>query len=227
MKKWIIGVVAVLAVIVMYVFYQQPFGGGTQAKETVNNGKHMVKLKQEKPKDLSMINSQYQSALDKASANEDRKFTDQSYQGIVPKKIMIPKIKVEANVEQVGLTKDGKMGVPGGTNNVAWYKKGAKPGGIGNAVIDGHVDSYRGPAIFFHLKDLKKNDKIYIFGKDGRKLTYKVTKIESYPNGEAPLKKIFGPTNKQMLNLITCTGTYQEDLETHDHRLVVYSERVS
>ena len=40
-------------------------------------------------------------------------------------------------------------------NEAAWYKYSVTPGQIGTAVIEGHVDSYQGPAVFFRLGALK------------------------------------------------------------------------
>ena len=62
--------------------------------------------------------------------------------------------------------------------------------------------------------------KFISLAKTGRKkLTFKVIKIKSYPTNHAPLQTVFGYTDQPMLNLITCTGTYQKSKGTHDHRL--------
>ncbi|WP_142953504.1 class F sortase [Bacillus sp. es.034] len=42
----------------------------------------------------------------------------------------------------------------------------------------------------------------------------------------APLRKIFGPTEKRMLNLITCTGYFDHDIHNYVERLVAYTELV-
>ncbi len=53
------------------------------------------------------------------------------------------------------------MGVPDNGHDVAWFKLGARPGEEGNAVIAGHVDDQKGPAIFYHLDKLTKGDEIF------------------------------------------------------------------
>jgi sortase (surface protein transpeptidase) len=46
----------------------------------------------------------------------------------------------------------------------------------------------------------------------------------SYLFDGAPIRKIFGSTNKKQLNLITCTGLYNRETNNHKERLVIYSE---
>lgn len=226
MKKFVIPVLIVAVVVVMYIFYQQPFGGGSPVNASMAKEQPKASSQSGEVHSSKNLEKSFNEALKNADTEQPQSMQQQSNEGIIPEKLIIPKIKVEASVEKVGLLKNGAVGVPSGTEHVAWYKKGAKPGQNGNAVIDGHVDSYKGPAVFFHLEDLKKNDKVYVVGKDGKKLTFKVVKIESYPTGNAPIEKVFGYTNQPMLNLITCTGTYQESKGTHDHRLVVYTQLV-
>ncbi|MYL35108.1 sortase [Pontibacillus yanchengensis] len=144
--------------------------------------------------------------------------------GIVPKHIKIPAIDVDTDILNVGILDNGQMGVPDDTVNVGWFEPGTKPGNTGNAVMAGHVDSYQGAAVFFYLKDLKKGDEVTVTNKDGEKRTFVVQKLESYPTEKAPIEQIFGKTDNQNLNLITCTGTYNHDKQDHEKRLVVYTE---
>ncbi|MCA1030810.1 class F sortase [Bacillus timonensis] len=144
--------------------------------------------------------------------------------GIIPTHLSIPSIGVEAIIEQVGLLSNGQMGVPDGTENVAWYKYGAKPGEPGNAVLAGHVDSKKGPAVFFYLKTLKVGDEIIVTDKDNQIRTFNVTETVSYPRNDAPLDRIFGYTYRSQLILITCNGVYDRSTGEHSERLVVYAD---
>ena len=168
MKKIIIGVAVVIVVGIMFFFYQQPFGGGSTLHHANSKSTHPSNNPQ---KSKSNLTAAYQNAVAHAKTAQPLSMAEVKRDGIVPKTLIIPSLKVEANVDQVGLLKNGQIGVPNGTQNVAWYKEGAKPGQKGNAIIDGHVDSYKGPAVFFNLKKLNKNDKIYIVGKNGKKKT--------------------------------------------------------
>jgi sortase (surface protein transpeptidase) len=68
--------------------------------------------------------------------------------GIIPAKLQIPAIKLNATVEQVGIQGDGEMEAPESFETVGWLGSGSKPGASGNAVIAGHLDHYTGPAVF-------------------------------------------------------------------------------
>ncbi|MBN3554635.1 class F sortase [Fictibacillus nanhaiensis] len=146
--------------------------------------------------------------------------------GIVPTKIEIPALKVNASVDKQGLNKKGQMEVPNNGEDVGWYKLGAKPGANGNAVIAGHVDDYRGPAVFFYLKNLKAGDLIHVYGEENEKVSFLVEKVVAYKKDEAPLRVIFGPSQEPRLNLITCTGVYNRKNNEHEKRLVVYAKRI-
>jgi sortase A len=145
---------------------------------------------------------------------------------LVPNTISIPSIGVDTRITNVGILENGQMGVPENVDEVAWFEPGTKPGARGNAVMAGHVDSKTGPAIFFHLKKLKKGDEVIVAGQDGEKLTFKVVDKKAFPKDNAPVEKIFGYTSRKMLNLITCTGDFNQKQGTHVERLVVYTELV-
>ncbi|WP_082232708.1 class F sortase [Halobacillus massiliensis] len=144
--------------------------------------------------------------------------------GLTPSQVKIPAIDVDAPIEKVGILENGQMGVPEGTETVGWFEPGTKPGQTGNAVLAGHVDSKKGPAVFFYLDQLAQGDEIIVTDEEGTELIYTVQRLESYPANDAPIDEIFGRTDKKNLNLITCTGTFNRQKGTHEERLVVYTE---
>lgn len=144
----------------------------------------------------------------------------------VPVRIVIPRLKIDADVEHVGLAPDGSMDVPQRFDTVGWYKLGARPGELGNAVLAGHLDSKTGPAIFWRLKELQPGDEIIVTGDDGKDRHFVVRELENYPYDRAPLERIFGPTESVGLNLITCIGTFDRRAQNYDQRLVVYTTLV-
>jgi len=138
----------------------------------------------------------------------------------------IPKIKVDASVENLGLTFDGAMEVPKGPSNAAWFSLGTPPGEIGSAVIDGHSGWKNGtPAVFDNLYKLKKGDLIYVKDKKGITTTFVVREIRKYnPNADATY--VFGSNDgKAHLNLITCTGLWNKIWKSHSERLVVFTDK--
>jgi sortase A len=143
---------------------------------------------------------------------------------IVPVRIQIPKIKVDAEVIEVGLLPDGQMEAPEDDAKVGWFEPGYQPGSNGSSVMAGHVDNKTGPAVFFYLKKLDPGDEIHVSDAEGKTLAFIVTDVAAYKTEESPIDTIFGPSDVPMLNLITCTGTYSKKTDEHDQRLVVYSK---
>ncbi|MCK9909903.1 class F sortase, partial [Microbacteriaceae bacterium K1510] len=93
---------------------------------------------------------------------------------IMPTRLQIPAIKLNAIVEPVGILSNGQMGVPKAFDRVGLLAPWTKPGEKGNAVIDGHFDHYTGPAVFYGLRRLKPGDQVIVTGKAGTKLIFAV-----------------------------------------------------
>lgn len=143
----------------------------------------------------------------------------------IPQNIFIPRINITAFVEQVGQDAGGKMDVPKEVMNVGWYQLGFKPGEKGNAVMAGHLDTVTGaPAVFYNLSQLQIGDQVIVTDVNGKNLTFEVVKVQNYPFNQVPLEEVFGPSEKRMLNLITCVGTWNTGSRNYSHRLVVYTE---
>lgn len=143
---------------------------------------------------------------------------------IKPNKIIIPSLQVKAIVEPVGVLENGQMAVPKDTEQTGLLSPGYLPGELGNAVIDGHVDNYTGPAVFFYLKKLKPNDQVILKDKTGRQLTFLVESTEIVTPHQVSIDKVFGPSAEPRLNLITCTGKYSRKKQEHEARLIVYTK---
>lgn len=78
----------------------------------------------------------------------------------------------------------------------------SNPGEKGNIVVFAHARE----GLFFNLKDIKKEDVIYILTRDGW-YRYKVDEISSvYPNDLTTI----APTKKEILTLFTCSGFFDE-----------------
>lgn len=147
----------------------------------------------------------------------------------VPVRLIIPRIKVDAPIEEVGIAQNGDLATP--TKNpwdgVGWYKNGAYPGAEGSAVMNGHLDRPGGyPAVFWNLRYLRPGDRLTVQTASGQSLQFRVLRLASYPPQNAPVQNIFGMTGGRYLNLITCTGTWIPAQHQTTLRLVVYTELV-
>lgn len=139
-----------------------------------------------------------------------------------PAQILIPSLKINSYVEDVGINAAGEMEVPdGSTNAVGWYKFGTVPGNAGSAVMDAHVF-----AAFKKLKSAKIGSDIYVVRENGEQLHFKVISSKVYPLAKVPMEAIFNDASGTYLNLITCEGRYLISKGTYDKRRVVYAELV-
>ena len=157
--------------------------------------------------------------------NLGNKTADTNITKELPKRLEIPKLGVNANVQYVGLNSDGEMGVPSNSSDVAWFNLGTKPGEVGSAVIAGHLDDKNGrPAVFWNIHKLKVGDDVYIIDGNGDKKHFRVISLEKYKTGAAPIKKIFGSNDGIYLNLITCGGMWDKTKNNYTERLVVFTK---
>ncbi|QHJ71342.1 class F sortase [Planococcus halotolerans] len=161
-----------------------------------------------------------------SSSKAENESTAEKKIGVVPALIEIPAIKAQAKVIPVGQTADGNMEAPKSIYEIGWYEPGTKPGGSGNAVLAGHVDGLSQPGTFYNLKKLEPGDEIHITGTEGKKLTFKVKGKASYSPEDAPIQEIFGNSSESHLNLITCTGVFDDQTGHYEERLVVFTELV-
>ncbi|MCC6628984.1 MAG: sortase [Chloroflexi bacterium] len=141
----------------------------------------------------------------------------------VPVLLTIPRLRISAAVEHVGLAQDGAMEVPKRYDTVGWYKLGSRPGERGSAVLAGHLDSKTGPAIFWRLGDLRPGDPVAVRSDDGVERRFTVEGLETYRYDAAPLQRIFAAADRARLNLITCSGVFDRRAQNYDLRLVVFA----
>ena len=178
---------------------------------------------------LLKISSQQPKTLPSAFARNLDNSQKQAQASVgLPARLEIPKIKVDAALDYVGVTSNGELGVSAGPTNAAWYDRGPRPGQTGNAVIDGHF-GYKNhiPAVFDNLHALQKGDKLYVKDIKGLTTTFIVRQLRTYgPNDYAPA--VFRSSDgKAHLNLITCQGDWNQAQKSYSTRLVVFADKVT
>ncbi len=143
---------------------------------------------------------------------------------LVPARLVIPALGIDAAVELVGKKADGTMATPTTFGGVAWYSPGSRPGAPGNAVIAGHVNNaLTKSGVFEHLSELGVGEAVVVSDASGKSLTYFITKIEQYPVDEAPVASIFTTSGPSQLVLITCDGEWVASEHSFNKRFVVYA----
>lgn len=144
--------------------------------------------------------------------------------GIVPVRISIPAIGVDAALEELGMVSTEEMETPENFDNAGWWTLGRLPGEIGPAVIAGHVDSKAGPAVFHRLPELAPGDEVVIHGEDGESRTFVVEATGQYPKDRLP-DEVFGFSSpRPELRLITCGGDFDSSIGHYTDNVVVYAQ---
>lgn len=141
-----------------------------------------------------------------------------------PVTIRIPAAKVNASIERLGVAADGTIAVPKDFDAAGWYAGGPRPGQPGPAVILGHVDSRRGPAVFFHVSHLRNGAKVYVDRADGSTATFRVTRRLQTPKKAFPTDEVYAPTLEPGLRLVTCGGTFDTGTGHYRDNVVVFAE---
>ncbi len=141
----------------------------------------------------------------------------------IPVRLRIPAIKVATSLSRLGLNADGTVQVPTDFRQPGWFRLGPTPGQLGSAVILGHVDSYRGPAVFFRLGDLRAGDRVVVTLADGAVTRFVVEAVAIYPKAQFPARRVYGSHRFSALQLVTCGGAFDHHTGHYLSNVVVYT----
>jgi sortase (surface protein transpeptidase) len=144
-----------------------------------------------------------------------------------PVRIRIPAIGVSAAVVRLGLNRDGTLQVPADFGVTGWFTGGPAPGETGPAVIAGHIDSRRGPAVFYRLHALRRGDGVAVERADGTTVQFAVEGSAQYPKRAFPTEAVFGPSPDPLLRLITCGGSFDRSRRSYRDNVVVTAHLAS
>jgi LPXTG-site transpeptidase (sortase) family protein len=148
----------------------------------------------------------------------------------VPVSVRIPAIDVESDLITVGLNPDGTLEVPQpgpDYDKAAWFRDSPRPGEVGPAVIEGHVDSAaNGPSVFYELGNLRPGDRAEVTREDGTVATFEVYDIRVVPKDDFPTLEVYGNTEGPELRLITCGGPFDSSAGSYVDNVVVFARQV-
>jgi Sortase domain len=146
-----------------------------------------------------------------------------------PVSLTIPLIGVQTQLITLGLTAGGALQVPplSSASVAGWYTGSPRPGAIGSAIIVGHIDSVKGPGVFFRLSELRNGDDAYVKRADGTTVKFRVTSVQMYLKDRFPTQTVYGPTPDAELRLITCGGAFDPATGHYLSNIVVYAIEVS
>ena len=145
----------------------------------------------------------------------------------VPVSLRIPAMGVSVSLSKLGLNADRSPQVPTKYEEPGWYKLGPAPGMMGSAVILGHVDDKKGPAVFYKLGSLRPGDKVEVSLVSGAVAHFAVKRVETYLKAQFPSQKVYGPHGYRALQLVTCGGTFDNATGHYLSNVVAYTALVS
>ena len=170
-----------------------------------------------------------QPALSAAGATGQSE-TGSSVPRSLPVSIDIPAIGVHSKLLRLGLSSDGAIKVPplsATPGEAAWYKYSATPGQIGASVIEGHVDTYKGPGVFFRLGGLRPGDVVKVRLADAVTAVFRITGVRQYLKSQFPARTIYAATRYAALRLITCGGAFDYSTGHYLSSTVVFASLIS
>lgn len=145
-----------------------------------------------------------------------------------PTELAVPSLGILAPVDPVGLAETGGIEAPplDRADRTGWYADGPSPGQTGAAVIVGHVDDRRGPAVFHRIGELRPGARIEVTRQDEQVAVFTVTDVRSYPKSALP-PEVYGDFRTPELRLITCGGAWVGDPLGYAENVVVFATLVS
>ena len=145
----------------------------------------------------------------------------------VPTSLRIPAIALSVPLSMLGLNLDGTVQVPTSGQEPGWFRLGPSPGQLGSSVILGHVDTYKGPGVFFNLRTLQPGDQVQVSLTDGAVATFAVSSVATYAKTQFPADQVYASHGDSTLQLVTCGGTFDAQTGHYLSNIVVYSSFVS
>lgn len=142
-----------------------------------------------------------------------------------PKRLIVPKLGINAPITSVGTDKVGAIETPSinNPNLVGWYRDGPTAGEAGPAVMLGHKDTTTRSAVFTRLHELKYGDTIEVVRMDGTVSIFTVGGVEQANKLTFPTDRVYGSRDNAQLRLITCGGTYNQTTRHYVDNVIVYA----
>ena len=162
-----------------------------------------------------------------ASPTSGAATTAPTQQRAVPASLSIPAIDLKTTLQLLGLNTSGELNPPTDTTQAGWYTGSSLPGQPGPTVLAGHVDTYKGPAVFYRLDDLSPGDTVSVTLSNGRSVEYVVTEVQLYPKDDFPTSEVYGARPDPELRLITCGGSFDYEKRSYRDNVVVYATLAS
>jgi len=144
-----------------------------------------------------------------------------------PVRVMAPDLGIDAEVDAVGVERDGSMTLPDDVDHVGWYRFGPAPGEGGSAVIAGHVDDEeQGIGALAPLRTAEAGDVLEVTDAEGTTTRWRVVARDVIRKRALPLDELFRRDGPPRLTLLTCGGPFLTEYGSYRDNVVVVAEPV-
>ena len=141
---------------------------------------------------------------------------------VVPDRVRIPALGLDAPVVSVALEPDGDMEIPPATD-VGWYQLGPAPGQLGSAVLAAHVDFGGKRGAFFDLRSVPVGAEVIVDG-DGASRRFTVTAREQLAKDAVQLDRYFTAEGPARITLITCGGAFDRGAGHYQDNIIITAD---
>jgi hypothetical protein len=222
-RRMALGVLIPAIVAGLLVLALMPRGGGSAPGKIpaseLNKPKQLARMAATAPLRPIVVRSG-QGALGRGAAGP----ADSADRPAEPARLAIPALDVHADVQRVGSTTTG-IEVPQ-VGRAGWFDEGPRPGEPGRAVVIGHLDSQNGPGLFALLPGVKPGADISVTDTSGAVHRFQVIGKAQVPKANFPTGAVYGPSDRPVLVLITCGGTWNTATAGYDDNVIVYARAV-
>ncbi|MEK8141631.1 class F sortase [Streptomyces sp. M10(2022)] len=134
----------------------------------------------------------------------------------------VPAIGLKVTVDPVGLDASGTISLPQDADHAGWYTGSPTPGGNGNTILVGHVDSTTDrPPLRTRSREERRPDR---GGPPGRPHSGVCSGVDVHlAPGRFPSERVYGPTTGPQLTLLTCAD-WDKDSKTYVSNLVITAQ---
>ncbi|POM26167.1 Sortase family protein [Actinomadura rubteroloni] len=141
-----------------------------------------------------------------------------------PVRLDVPRIGVRTALMKLAKNPDRTVETPplSRAGEAGWYRLGPAPGSRGAAVIIGHVDSQRGPAVFYRLGELRPGDRFSVRRADGSTAVFRVDSVERVAKDRFPTERVYADPGYPAIRLITCGGRFDRGTGHYVDNVIAY-----
>jgi Sortase domain len=133
--------------------------------------------------------------------------------------LVVPAANISVALDHLRINPQGHIDVSSDTESAGWWRKKQKRSPL---VIAGHLDSKTGPAVFYHVQDLRFGDQIFLSFDDGSNASYTVRQVERVDKDKFPSQRIYNSGSGEV-RLVTCGGKFNRHTGHYEDNIVVYA----